>query len=42
VFNHANFLSSGVVGNAGAGGAFGTETSAASGRIGQVSAKFVF
>lgn len=41
VFNHANFLSSGVVGNANS-GQFGQATSVAPGRIGQVSAKFVF
>lgn len=42
VFNHANFLSSGVVGNANAGGAFGTETKVLPGRIGQISAKLIF
>jgi hypothetical protein len=42
VFNHANFLSSGVIGNANAGGLFGQATTAAPGRIGQVSAKFIF
>lgn len=41
VFNHANFLSSGVVGNANS-GQFGQATAAAPGRIGQVSAKFIF
>ncbi len=42
VFNHANFLSGGVIGNAGAGSAFGQETTVAPGRIGQVSAKLIF
>ena len=42
VFNHANFLSSGVIGNAAAGSAFGTETNVLPGRIGQVSAKIIF
>lgn len=42
VFNHANFLSSGVIGNANAGSAFGQATTVAPGRIGQISAKFVF
>jgi len=41
VFNHANFLSSGVSGNF-TSGTFGQATSAAPGRIGQVSAKFIF
>ncbi|MGA8438111.1 MAG: carboxypeptidase regulatory-like domain-containing protein [Candidatus Sulfotelmatobacter sp.] len=42
VFNHANFLSSGVIGNANAGNLFGQATTAASGRIGQISAKIIF
>jgi hypothetical protein len=42
VFNHANFLSSGVVGNANAGSAFGQATTVAPGRIGQISAKVIF
>jgi len=42
VFNHANFLSSGVVGNANAGSAFGQATTVAAGRIGQISAKLIF
>jgi hypothetical protein len=41
VFNHTNFLSSGVVGNANS-SQFGQATSAAPGRIGQISAKFIF
>jgi hypothetical protein len=41
VFNHANFLSSGVSGNFTA-GTFGQATTAAFGRIGQISAKFIF
>ena len=41
LFNHANFLSSGVIGNANS-GQFGQSTTVAPGRIGQVSAKFVF
>ena len=41
LFNHANFLSSGVIGNANS-GQFGQSTTVARGRIGQVSAKFVF
>jgi hypothetical protein len=41
VFNHTNFLSSGVVGNANS-SQFGQATTAAPGRIGQVSAKFIF
>jgi hypothetical protein len=40
-FNHTNFLSSGVVGNANS-GQFGQATQVAPGRIGQVSAKIVF
>ena len=40
-FNHTNFLTSGVVGNANS-SQFGQATSAASGRIGQISAKFIF
>jgi hypothetical protein len=41
VFNHANFLSSGVTGNALA-GTFGQATLVGAARIGQVSAKFIF
>lgn len=41
VFNHTNFLPSGVIGNANS-GQFGQATSAAQGRIGQISAKFIF
>lgn len=41
VFNHTNFLTSGVVGNANS-GQFGQATQAAQGRIGQLSAKFIF
>ena len=41
VFNHANFLSSGVVGNP-ASGQFGQATTVAPGRIGQISGKIVF
>jgi hypothetical protein len=41
VFNHPNFLSSGVVGNANS-GQFGQATNTAPGRIGQISAKFIF
>jgi Carboxypeptidase regulatory-like domain len=41
VFNHTNFLTSGVVGNANS-SQFGQATSAAAGRIGQISAKFIF
>ena len=40
-FNHTNFLPSGVVGNANS-GQFGQATQVAPGRIGQVSAKFIF
>jgi hypothetical protein len=40
-FNHTNFLSSGVVGNANS-GQFGQATQVAPGRIGQVSAKIIF
>ena len=40
-FNHTNFLSSGINGNANS-SQFGQATTAASGRIGQVSAKFIF
>jgi Carboxypeptidase regulatory-like domain len=41
VFNHTNFLSSGIIGNANS-SQFGQATTAAPGRIGQVSAKFIF
>ena len=41
VFNHTNFLPSGVVGNANS-SQFGQATTAAPGRIGQISAKFIF
>jgi len=41
VFNHTNFLTSGVIGNANS-SQFGQATSAAPGRIGQISAKFIF
>jgi hypothetical protein len=41
VFNHTNFLTSGVVGNANS-GQFGQATQAAPGRIGQISAKLIF
>ena len=41
VFNHANFLSSSVVGNAGS-GQFGQATNTAPGRIGQISGKLTF
>ena len=41
LFNHANFLSSGVVGNA-ASGQFGQATTVAPGRIGQISGKIIF
>jgi Carboxypeptidase regulatory-like domain len=41
VFNHANFLSSSVVGNANS-SQFGQVTNTAPARIGQISAKFVF
>jgi hypothetical protein len=41
VFNHANFLSSGVIGNP-ASGQFGQATTVAPGRIGQVSGKIIF
>src|ERR1051325_9854322 len=41
VFNHTNFLTSGIVGNANS-GQFGQATTAAPGRIGQISAKFIF
>jgi hypothetical protein len=41
VFNHTNFLPSGVVGNANS-SQFGQATAAAPGRIGQISAKFIF
>ncbi len=41
VFNHTNFLPSGVIGNANS-SQFGQATSAAPGRIGQISAKFIF
>jgi hypothetical protein len=42
VFNHTNFLSSGIIGNANNAGQFGDATLAAPGRIGQISAKFIF
>lgn len=41
VFNHANFLTSGVVGNTSS-SQFGDATLASPGRIGQISAKFIF
>jgi hypothetical protein len=41
VFNHTNFLTSGVVGNSNS-DQFGQATTAAPGRIGQISAKFIF
>jgi hypothetical protein len=41
VFNHTNFLASSVVGNANS-GQFGQVTNAASARVGQISAKFIF
>jgi hypothetical protein len=41
VFNHTNFLTSGIVGNANS-DQFGAATQAAPGRIGQISAKFIF
>ena len=41
VFNHANFLSSGVIGNANS-GQFGQATTVAPGRIGQISGKIIF
>jgi hypothetical protein len=41
VFNHANFLSSSVVGNANS-SQFGEVTATAPQRIGQISAKFIF
>jgi hypothetical protein len=41
VFNHTNFLTSGVVGSANS-SQFGQATTAAAGRIGQISAKFIF
>jgi hypothetical protein len=41
VFNHANFLSTSVVGNANS-SQFGQVTATAPGRIGQISAKFIF
>jgi hypothetical protein len=41
IFNHTNFLTSGIVGNANS-SQFGDATTAAPGRIGQISAKFVF
>jgi hypothetical protein len=40
-FNHTNFISSGVIGNANS-SQFGQATTAAAGRIGQISAKFIF
>ena len=42
VFNHANFLSSSVVGNANNISQFGQVTQTAPARVGQISAKFVF
>jgi hypothetical protein len=42
VFNHANFLSNSVVGNANTGNQFGTVTNTAPARVGQISAKFLF
>jgi len=41
IFNHPNFLSSAVVGNA-ASGQFGQATNTAPGRIGQISGKLIF
>jgi hypothetical protein len=41
VFNHANFLSSSVIGNANS-GQFGAATNTAPARVGQISAKFLF
>src|SRR5207249_7334704 len=41
IFNHTNFLTSGIVGNANS-SQFGDATTAAPGRIGQISAKLVF
>jgi hypothetical protein len=41
IFNHTNFLTSGIVGNANS-DQFGAATQAAPGRIGQISAKFIF
>jgi hypothetical protein len=41
VFNHANFVSTSVVGNANS-SQFGQVTATAPGRIGQISAKFIF
>jgi hypothetical protein len=41
VFNHANFTTGGVVGNANS-GQFGQATNTAPGRIGQISGKFIF
>jgi hypothetical protein len=41
IFNHTNFLTSGIVGNANS-GQFGQATAAGQGRIGQLSAKFIF
>jgi hypothetical protein len=41
VFNHANFLSSSVIGNANS-SQFGEVTNTAPARIGQISAKFIF
>ena len=41
VFNHANFLSSSVIGNANS-GQFGQATNTAPARVGQISAKFLF
>jgi len=41
VFNHANFLSSGVVGNPSS-GQFGQATTVSPGRIGQISGKIIF
>jgi len=41
IFNHANFLSSGVIGNPSS-GQFGQATTVAPGRIGQISGKIIF
>jgi hypothetical protein len=41
VFNHANFLSNSVIGNANS-SQFGQATNTASARIGQISGKFNF
>ncbi len=42
IFNHPNFLSSSVVGNANNTGQFGQATNTAPGRIGQISGKLIF